>query len=203
MNYTQPQPMQSALAGNWWTFLLRGIAAVLFGLAALFPWPLRNEPDFVIVVYFGAYALVDGILALVAGIRGSVSRLWPLLVEGSLGVLAGFISFFEPILEVPNFYLYVIAAWAILTGIFEVAMAISLGREIDPSSWWGIDPSFFMGFSGVLSMLFGLLVAAAASGGVDSYVYPLVVLYGPIFGLALIMLGVRVRGPRQGSGRVR
>ncbi len=195
MNYTQPQPMQSALAGNWWAFLLRGIAAVLFGLAALFPWPLRNEPAFVIVVYFGAYALVDGILALVAGLRGSASRLWPLLVEGLLGVLAGFISFFEPVLEVPNFYLYVIAAWAILTGILEVAMAISLRRER--------DPSFFMGFSGGLSMFFGLLVAAAASGGVDSYVYPLVVLYGPIFGLALIMLDVRVRGPRQGSGRVR
>jgi len=190
--------MQSALAGDWWAFLLRGVAAVLFGLAALLPWPFGNEPAFVIVVYFGAYALVDGILALVAGIRGSVSRLWPLLVEGLVGVLAGFISFisfFEPILEVPNFYLYVIAAWAISTGIFEVAMAISLRRER--------DASFFVGFSGWLSMLFGLLVAAAASGGVDSYVYPLVVLYGPIFGLALIALGVRVRGPRRGSGRVR
>jgi uncharacterized membrane protein HdeD (DUF308 family) len=188
--------MQSVLTGNWWAFLLRGIAAVLFGLAALFPWPLRNEPAFVIVVYFGGYALVDGILALVAGIRGSVSRLWPLLVEGLLGVLAGFISFFEPVLEVPNFYLYVIAAWAILTGILEGAMAISLRRARER------DPSFLMGFSGVLSMFFGLLVAAAASGGVDSYVYPLVVLYGPSFGIALIRLGVRVRGPRQGSGRI-
>lgn len=194
MSYTQPQPMLSALAGNWWAFLLRGIAAVLFGLAALFPWPLRNEPAFVIVVYFGGYALVDGILALVAGIRGSASRLWPLLVEGLLGVLAGFISFFEPVLEVPNFYLYVIAAWAILTGIFEVAMSISLRRER--------GPSFLMGLSGGLSMFFGLLVAAAASGGVDSYVYPLVVLYGPSFSIALIRLGVRVRGPRQESGRI-
>jgi uncharacterized membrane protein HdeD (DUF308 family) len=169
---------------------------VLFGLAALFPWPLRNEPDFVLVVYFGAYALVDGILALVAGIRGSVSRMWPLLVEGVLGVLAGFISFFGPVLEVPNFYLYVIAAWAILTGILEVAMAISLGREI--------DPSFLMGFSGVVSIVFGLLVAAVASSALDSYVFPLIFIYGPIFALALIMVGVKVRrGPRQGSGRVR
>ena len=195
MSYTQPQPMLSALAGNWWAFLLRGIAAVLFGLAALFPWPLRIEPAFVLVVLFGAYALVDGVLALVAGTRGSVGRMWPLLVEGVLGVLAGLFTFFGPVLEVTNLNLYVIAAWAILTGIFEVAMAISLRRER--------DPSFLMGFSGVLSMLFGALVAAAASSGVDSYVFPLIVLYGPIFGLALIMLGVRVRGPRQGSGRVR
>jgi uncharacterized membrane protein HdeD (DUF308 family) len=194
MNYTQPQPMLSVLAGNWWAFLLRGIAAVLFGLAALFPWPLRIEPAFVLVVLFGAYALVDGILALVAGIRGSVGRMWPLLVEGVLGVLAGFISFFGPVLEVTNLNLYVIAAWAILTGILEVAMAISLRRER--------DPLFVMGFSGGLSILFGLLVAAAASSGVDSYAFPLIFLYGLSFGLALIALGVRVREPRQGSGRV-
>ena len=194
MSYTQPQPMLSALAATWWTFLLRGIAAVLFGLAALFPWPLRIEPAFVLVVLFGSYALLDGILALVAGIRGSGGRMWPLVVEGVLGVLAGLFTFFGPVLEVTNLNLYVIAAWAILTGIFEVAMAISVRRER--------DPSFVMGFSGVLSMLFGLLVAAAAWGGVDSYAFPLIFLYGLTFGIALIALGVRVRGPRQGSGRV-
>jgi uncharacterized membrane protein HdeD (DUF308 family) len=193
MSYTQPQPMLSALAANWWTFLLRGIAAVLLGLAVLYPRSLI-EPAVALVVLFGAYALVDGILALVAGRRGSVGRMWPLLVEGVLGVLAGLFTFFGPVLEVTNLNLYVIAAWAIFTGISEVAMAISLRREI--------DPSFLMGFSGGLSMLFGLLVAAVASSGLDSYVFLLILLYGPIFGIALIALGVRVRGPRQGSGRV-
>ena len=194
MSYTQPQPMLSALAANWWTFLLRGIAAVLLGLVLLYPWPLRIDLVFVLLVLFGAYALVDGILALVAGIRGSVGRMWPLLVEGLLGVVAGLFTYFGPVLEVTNLNLYVIAAWAILTGIFEVAMAISVRRER--------GPSFVMGFSGVLSMLFGLLVAAAAWGGVDSYAFPLIFLYGLTFGIALIALGVRVRGPRQGSGRV-
>ena len=109
MSYPQPQPRLSALAGNWWAFLLRGIAAVLFGLAVLYPRSLL-EPAVVLVVLFGAYALWDGILALVAGIRGSVSCLWPLLVEGLLGVLAGIFTFFEPVLEVTNLNLYVIAA---------------------------------------------------------------------------------------------
>ena len=195
MSYTQAQPMLSALAANWWTFFLRGIAAVLLGLATLFFPPSLIDPAVALVVLFGAYALVDGILALVAGIRGSGGRIWPRLVEGVIGVLAGLFTFFFPVLEVMNLNLYVIAAWAISTGIFEVAMAISLRRES--------VPSFFMGFSGVLSMLFGLLVAAAASSGLDSYVFPLILLYGPIFALALIMLGVRVRRPRQGSGRVR
>ena len=194
MSYTQPQPMLSALAPNWWTFLLRGIVAVLLGLVLLYPWPLRIDLVFVLLVLFGSYALVDGILALVAGIRGSVGRMWPLLVEGVLGVLAGLFTFFGPVLEVTNLNLYVIAAWAILTGIFEVAMAISVRRER--------GPSFVMGFSGVLSMLFGLLVAAAAWGGVDTWVFPLIGIYGPIFGIALIWLGIWVRGPRQGNGRV-
>src|SRR5919112_699535 len=191
MSYTQAQPMLSALAANWWTFLLRGIAAVLFGLATFFPRSI--EPAVALVVLFGAYALVDGILALVGGIRGSVGRMWPLLVEGVLGVVAGLFTFFGPVLEVTNLNLYVIAAWAILTGIFEVAMAISLRRES--------DASFLMGFSGGLSMLFGVLVATVASSALDSYVFLLILLYGPIFALVLIMLGVRVRGPRQGSGR--
>ena len=198
MSFTQPQPMLSALAANWWTFLLRGIAAILLGLVVLYPWPLRIDGVFVLLVSFGAYALVDGILALVAGLRGSLGRMWPLLVEGVLGVLAGLTTFFWPplevVLEVTNLNLYIISAWAIFTGIFEVAMAISLRRER--------DPSFLMGFSGGLSMFFGLLVAAAASSALDSYVFPLIVLYAPIFGLVLIMLGVRVRGPRQGNGRV-
>jgi uncharacterized membrane protein HdeD (DUF308 family) len=83
MSYTQPQPMLSALAANWWTFLLRGIAAVLLGLAVLYPRSLI-EPAVALVVLFGAYALVDGILALVAGIRGSVGRCWS---RGCLGCL--------------------------------------------------------------------------------------------------------------------
>jgi uncharacterized membrane protein HdeD (DUF308 family) len=166
--------------------------------------PRSIEPAVALVVLFGAYALVDGILALVAGIRGSVGRMWPLLVEGMLGVLAGLFTYFGPVLEVTNLNLYVIAAWAILTGISEVAMAISLGREIDSSLWREIDLSFLMGFSGVVSIVFGLLVAAVASSALDSYVFLLILIYGPIFALALIMVGVKVRrGPRQGSGRIR
>src|SRR5215212_2919709 len=154
MGFTQPQPMLAALAGNWWAFLLRGIAAVLFGVAVPF-WP-RPTP-FVFIVLFGSYTLVDGILALVAGTRGSRGRRWPLLVEGVLGVLAGIALFwpretvsYETLLGL----LYVLAGWAIFTGILKVAMAISLRRER------GRDPSFLMGFSGGLSMLFGVLVAA-------------------------------------------
>jgi uncharacterized membrane protein HdeD (DUF308 family) len=196
MSYTQPQPMLPTLAGSWWAFLARGIAAVLFGLAVLF-WP-RATP-FVFIVLFGSYTLVDGILALVAGTRGSRGRRWPLLVEGVLGVLAG-IAFFWP-RETVSYetllgLLYVLAGWAIFTGILKVAMAISLRRERER------DPSFLMGLSGGLSMLFGVLVAALPGAEGEPLVWLLIGIYGSIFGVALITLGVRVLRPRQGGGRV-
>ena len=195
MSYTQPQPMLPTLAGNWWAFLARGIAAVLFGLAVSF-WP--RETPFDLLVFFGSYALVDGILALVAGMRGSGGGRWLLLVEGVLGVVAGLIAFLWPeatVLVLP----YVIAAWAIFTGILKVVMVIWLRRERDRER----DPSFLMGFSGGLSILFGVLVAAQDLPGaaMETHVLLFTGIYAPMFGIALLTLGVRVREPRQGSSR--
>jgi uncharacterized membrane protein HdeD (DUF308 family) len=127
MSYSQPQPILPTLATNWWALLLRGIAAVLFGLAALF-WP--GLTLFVLIVFFGAYTVVDGVFAIVAGIRAEGGRRWLLLAEGALGVLAGLIAFFYPGITA-LILLYVIAAWAIFTGILRVVLAISLRREIE------------------------------------------------------------------------
>jgi uncharacterized membrane protein HdeD (DUF308 family) len=190
VSYSQPQPILPTLATNWWALLLRGIAAVLFGLAALF-WP--GLTLFVLIVFFGAYTLVDGIFAIVAGLRGSGSRRWLLLAEGVLGVLAGLIAFFWPGITA-LVLLYVIVAWAIFTGILKVVMAIWLRREIE-NEW-------LMVLSGVLSVLFGVILAVLPGVGLLSLVW-LVGIYALIFGVALIVLGFRVRGqPASGSGRV-
>ena len=189
MSYTQPQPMLPTLAGNWWALLVRGIAAVLFGLAALF-WPSLTL--FMLIVFFGAYVLVDGIFALVAGIRGSGSRRWLLLAEGVLGVLAGLIALFWPGMSA-LVLMYVIAAWAIFTGILKVVMALSLRREIE-NEW-------LMVLSGVLSVLVGAILAVLPGAGLLALVW-LIGIYAVIFGFALIVMGFRVRGHRQGSSRV-
>jgi len=84
----------SALSENWWALALRGFLAVLFGLIALF---LPGMTLTVLVLVFGAYALVDGLFAVVSGIRGSGgSRRWVLIVEGVLGVLAGIVALVWP-----------------------------------------------------------------------------------------------------------
>lgn len=185
MSYAQPQHTLPTLAGNWWALLLRGIAAVLFGLAALL-WP--GLTLLVLVAFFGAYVLVDGIFALVAGVRGSGgSRRWLLLAEGALGVVAGLVTLFWPGITA-LVLLYIIAFWAIFTGILEVVMAISLRREIE-NEW-------LMGLSGVLSVVFGVILAVLPGVGLLSLVW-LIGIYALVFGIALIALGFRVRGHRQ------
>ena len=177
----QPQPMLSGMANRmWWALLLRGIAAVLFGLAALF-WP--NETLWVLIVFFGAYALVSGVFAIFAGIADSTRR-WLLLTEGVLGVVAGLIAFFWPGLTA-LVLLYVIAGWAIFTGVVQIATAISLRREID-NEW-------LMILSGGLSVLFGVLLAVLPGVGLLSLTW-LIGIYALIFGVAFIVLGFRVRG---------
>ena len=190
MSYAQPQHTLPMLAGNWWALLVRGLAAVFFGLAALF-WP--GLTLLVLITFFGAYALVDGIFALVAGLRGSEARRrWLLLAEGVLGVLAGLITFFWPGITA-LVLLYIIAFWAIFTGILEVMIAISLRREIE-NEW-------LMALSGVLSILFGLVLAVLPGVGLLSLVW-LMGIYALVFGIALVVLGFRVRGHRQESNRV-
>lgn len=185
MSYTQPQPILPIMAGNWWVLLIRGIAAVLFGLAALF-WP--GPTLYVLIIFFGAYALVDGLFAIAAGIRGTAARRrWLLLAEGGLGVVAGLIAFFYPGITA-LVLLYVIAFWAIFTGILKIVMAISLRREIE-NEW-------LMGLSGVVSVLFGIILAVLPGVGLLSLVW-LIGIYAIVFGVAQIALGFRVRSHRR------
>ena len=191
MSYTQPQPALPMLAGNWWALLLRGIAAVLFGLAALF-WP--GVTLLVLIVFFGAYAMVDGVLAIVAGIWGSEGSRWLLLAEGVLSVLAGLVVFFWPGMTA-LVLLFLISAWAILTGLLKVIMAIAFRRKVE-NAW-------LMGLSGVISVLFGVVLAVLPGAALLSLVW-LLGIYALILGVVLIVLGFRARGHRQANAsRVR
>src|SRR5215813_1315249 len=110
--------MFNLMAQNWWTLALRGVAAALFGIAA-FIWP--GITLWALVALFGAYALVDGIFALVATFTRDVDRQrwWSLLFEGVVGIMVGILTFIWPGLTAMGL-LYLIAFWAILTGVFEV-----------------------------------------------------------------------------------
>jgi uncharacterized membrane protein HdeD (DUF308 family) len=170
------------LARNWWALLIRGIAAVIFGVLA-FAWP--GATIFAIVILFGAYALVDGIFAIVAAVRAAQSheRWWPFLLEGIVGVAIAAITYFEP--HVTAFALYfTIAAWAFLTGILEIAAAIQLRKQIANEVWLIVG--------GIFSLLFGILMVWRPLAGAVAVIW-VIGAYAIMFGFAMIALSLRLR----------
>jgi uncharacterized membrane protein HdeD (DUF308 family) len=191
---TQPQAALPAESGHWWALALRGAIAILFGLAALLRPGIALQA---LILLFGAYVLVDGVFSVVGvfgGTRGGTPR-WLLLVEGVASILAGLIAFVFPILTAV-FLLYLIAAWAIVTGIAEIATAIRLRKEIQGE--WALI------VGGILSVLFGVLLGVVGPfAGILSLIW-LIGAYAIAFGVLLLVTAFRVRGQdNQGGQRPR
>jgi uncharacterized membrane protein HdeD (DUF308 family) len=171
------------LARWWWAFILRGVLAIAFGvLAFLAPmWGLA-----ILVTLFGAWALVDGVTSLWTGIRRrKVDRSWWLEVaEGIVSILAGIIAIVLVELAA-EILLYIIAAWAIVTGVFQIWAAIRLREKIRGEFW--------LGLAGAASILFGILLFLFPAAGVLTVVW--LIGSGAIaIGLFLVILGWRLRG---------
>ena len=175
--------MLHTLVANWWALALRGLAAVVFGLLTFF---LPGITLVTLVLLFGAYALVDGIFNLIAFFRVA-SHQWALLIEGVIGIIAGVITFAWPAITA-IVLLYVIAFWAILTGIFEIIAGIRL-RKVITNEW-------LLLVMGVLSLLFGLLILFAPGAGALAIVL-WIGTYALVFGVFLLALAFRLRGHRR------
>ncbi len=173
-------------AHNWWSVVLRGVVAILFGLAAIF---LPGITLLVLVSIFGAYALIDGVLALLAAVRAVQhdQQWWVLALEGVVGVIIGLITFFSPGITA-LVLLYYIAAWAIITGVLEIVEAIRLRREIN-NEWLLI-------LAGLASLVFGIIVVAMPGAGALAVLW-IIGTYAIIFGILLIALGLRLRGMQE------
>jgi uncharacterized membrane protein HdeD (DUF308 family) len=162
--------------------LLRGIFAILFGIAA-FIWPgLTIE---VLVLLFGAYALLDGIIAVIVGIQqyGETKRWWAVLLEGIAGIALGVLTLFWPG-TTTTVLLAFIAAWAIVTGVFEIAAAVWL-RKVIQGEWMMI-------LAGALSVLFGVLLILQPGAGALALVW-LIGAYAIVFGVLLSILAFQLR----------
>lgn len=172
--------MATYLSRNWWTLALRGLAAIIFGLLA-FIWP--GITITVLVLFFGAYVLWDGIFALIGGIRAEGSQRWPLLLEGIVGIIAGLLTFLWPGAATLVLIL-IMAGWALITGIFEIVAAIRLRKEME-GEW-------LLLISGILSVLFGIVLAIWPASGALVITW-MIGAYALIFGIMLIILGFRLR----------
>ena len=166
---------------SWWALVLRGLAAIAFGVLA-FAWPQITLTA--LVFLWGAYALVDGAFAIAAGVKshGENKRWWVLLLEGILGVAAGLVAFLVPGITALAL-LILIAAWAMVTGAFEIAAAIQLRKHIK-GEW-------LLALAGVASVLFALALLFNPAVGALALVW-LIGAYSIVFGVLLIVLGVRL-----------
>lgn len=175
--------MSQGLARNWWVVALRGVLAIFFGILA-FIWPGLTVLS--LVLLFGAYALVDGLFAVIAGISsyGRNKRWWAMLVVGLAGIALGVLTMIWPG-TTALVLLYFIAAWAIVTGIFQIVAAIQLRREI--TNEWALI------LGGALSVLFGVLLVVFPGAGALSLTW-MIAAYAVLFGVLLIALAFRIRG---------
>lgn len=170
------------LVQNWWALALRGVFALLFGLLSLI-WPGLTLAA--LVFLFGAYALVDGIFAVIAAIRRAEAHMrWvPFAWEGAFGIAAGVVTFIWPGMTA-LLLLYFIAVWAILTGIFKVAAAVRL-RKVIADEW-------VLGLNGVASVIFGLLLIVLPGAGALAVIW-LIGISALLFGVLLLALALRLR----------
>lgn len=171
------------LSENWWVLALRGLLAVLFGFAALL-LPLGTLEA--VGRLFGVYAILEGALVVLIGMRGTQYR-GAFLSEGAFGIVAGLVALAWPGVTA-LVLLYIIAIWAILSGIAEIIAAVALRREIE-GEW-------VLFLVGVLSVVLGVAMAVLPSVGVLSLIW-LVGLYALAVGIAMIVLAFRVRDVRR------
>jgi uncharacterized membrane protein HdeD (DUF308 family) len=170
-----------ALARNWWLEVLRGIAAIVFGILA-FVWP--GITLVTLVLFYGAYVLVDGVLAIAAAVMGGnpMPRWW-LAIVGIAGIVAGLLTFVYPGITALVLLIF-IAAWAIVLGIFEIYGAIRLRKEIE-GEWLLI-------LNGAISVLFGLVLLWRPAIGALAVVW-IIGAYAIILGVIYVMFGLKLR----------
>jgi uncharacterized membrane protein HdeD (DUF308 family) len=161
---------------NWWLLAVRGLLSIILGLIVLF---LPGIALLALVYVFAAYMLIDGIMAVVTSIqeRGMLNRWGWILFEGVLGIVAGLIAFFYPGITA-LILLYLVAAWAIITGIMEIVTAFIIR---DMVSW-----EWLLALAGVVSVIFGIILFIHPGAGLLSILW-LVGVYSIIFGVTFIV----------------
>jgi uncharacterized membrane protein HdeD (DUF308 family) len=170
-----------AMRRNWWTFVFRGTCAIAFGFFAWF-WP--GMTLLALLLTWGVLACVNGVVTLASAFaRDGYEPRWILLLEGGVSLLAGAVS-----LTYPRFtamlFLYLLAAWAVLSGIVEIIAAYRLRAEIRGEFW--------LGFAGVLSLLFGIMLIVKPGAGALTVIW-LIASYSVLFGVVLVASGLHLK----------
>lgn len=174
--------MLATMSNNWWLTAIRGVFAILFGLAAIL-WP--GIAFATLVLLFGAFAFASGVFTTwtALSLRSRKQNAGAFLLQGLFGIAVGVIALFWPFLTAGAVIL-LIAAWALVSGLIEVAAALRLRREL--------EDEWMLLFSGALSILLGLFFGFFPEAGIWVIAW-IIGIYAVAVGIALIQLSMRLR----------
>jgi len=174
--------MAKNLAKHWWAFLVRGIVAIVFAILLLTATGFTLQ---VLIILLGLYLVLDGLFAIIASLMTSPEHknTWLLTVEGIVSILAGIF-----VLALPGTTLvilvYLVAIWAVVTGIFEIIAAFI--------SSWAIPGKSFVGIAGLISILLGLIILLYPLISLIAMIW-LVAIYDLVIAITLIILGIKLK----------
>jgi uncharacterized membrane protein HdeD (DUF308 family) len=171
------------ISGSWWAFVLRGIFSIIFGVLCFF---MPGLALVTLVFMFGFYAIADGVFNIVGAFSGGSIQTqpwWALLLEGIVSLAAGAMAFFMPGITALAL-LFLIAAWAVVTGGLEIAAAIRLRKQIT-GEW-------LLALAGVVSIIFGAFLFIFPGPGALAMVL-WIGAYSTVFGIMLVALGIKLR----------
>ncbi|SRR6266849_4417272 len=183
------EQMSVLLARNWWAFALRGVLGIIFGLISFF---LPGVTMLSLVLVFSAYALVDGVFAIIAAGRAMRQHEgWGfLLLEGIVNIIAAAIAFLWPGITVVSF-VFLVGTWAILSGGLMLSAALRL--QLDHGRWW-------LAVGGIVSVIYGVLLIAAPFIGALVLTWWLGA-YAIVFGFALIAVAIKLHARQREQPR--
>jgi uncharacterized membrane protein HdeD (DUF308 family) len=167
---------------SWGALFFGGVVSVLFGLVALI-WP--GKTLLIVIAFFGVFILAESVVAIIVTIarRKEYERWWIGLIGGLFGLVIGGITVFRPI-AATVFLLYLVAAWALITGVLAIVAAIRLRKTIQ-NEWYLI-------LSGIVAIIFSLFVFVRPVAAAVVMMW-IISAFALVFGGLLIFLAFRVR----------
>ena len=174
--------MSVMLRRSWWVLLLRGVAAIVFGVLT---WMQPAASAAALVLIFGAYVFLDGVLGVFSAIksRNESRHWWMVLLWGLTGVVFGVLTVINPAITALVLTIY-IGVWALITGVVEIVAALRLRKEIE-GEW-------LLVLGGLISVLFGSFVLAQPGAGMMAMLW-VIATYAVIFGVLMVLLAFKVK----------
>lgn len=172
---------EKKLAKHWWAILIRGIVALLFAFLAFLATGFTLK---LLLIFLGVYLLLDGLFAIIGALSATDHKnWWVLLLEGIISIAAGIFVLAWPSLSL-LILVYIVAIWAVITGIFEFIASLAAS--------WAAPGKIFIGLTGVLSVILGIVIFAYPAMSIIAAIW-LMGIYAFLIGISMIIFSIKLK----------